>query len=620
MPTSEDDVLDLLNRAAIDPPSMHLAPQAVLGSAQARRGRRRRTRGGMALAAVTVAATVWLGLGSGVGDLLGDDIEPATPIEWDETVAFEADLPTGDPMWQGFLAGSLVREPGADFEVELPDNEATVTLQPVEGDVPDGVALFTNGGASLIVSEGRFDGLPTLNLKRAVGPMVGPDLTAVIGVENLDDGTTEVHAWLVTSVLEPEDIRDIYWLLPDQVAASSGDAILNEVVEADGEEVPIMIVVDTGQWTERTKEGMTLFRTAGDPFEPVTRGDLSVTVLPGDAEESELTASGEGFDSDNRMVNKEFSVPMSTRAAGDYLLAWASVDQDQFVTDSGGWVDWPGQKSPALYAPEAEVTRLLNGQLDIQLSNSNSSMTIDSNALTPRATIASDGSALALGPLPDGISTTDGPFGEGRWFPDVVLQTDDRVAIGSAASRFPAFPLEIPTESPMVGVGLPPGSVADPNAEILPTLLFEGIDGVQWAGQGPAEEVDVGGRSFLVAVNDDLGVWAANCHGSIAWAGQVGAPHVQILGCQNEDDSMSSTIYPYAVMVLPSTVAEKAQAITTGPGTDSDLIGVSNPMTFDLGDGLSLWAVSLDLSEEDQANALGRTVLGVDLDGDGTAD
>lgn len=172
MPLSEDDVVDLMNRAAMDPPSMSLSARSVLASAQGRRRKQRQTRGGMALAGLAAVAAVWVGAGPGVGELLGTQIDPAdtsldvevpAPSEWDDTVSFEAALPSGGVEMDGFNGGTLTREPGEGFTVTFDDDE-TGAVEPIEADLPSGVEWFSRDGTTLVVSEPRYDGQPVMSV------------------------------------------------------------------------------------------------------------------------------------------------------------------------------------------------------------------------------------------------------------------------------------------------------------------------------------------------------------------------------------------------------------------------------------------------------------------------
>ncbi len=587
MPTSEDDVLDLMNRAALDPPPMHLGPRSVLASAQMRRRHRRLTQAGMACAFAALATTLWLGLGSDLRDVLGDDLAPATPIEWDEALTFETELPLGDSPWQGFVNGSLVREPGAGFTVELPYQGSTTVLQPVEGDLPAGVSLFTNGGFTLVVSEPRFEGRPALDA--GLNPWLQEAQEVAVSASGGDG--TEVYMWWINSVLEPADVQDVYWALPHQVVTSTGRSVLNEVIEAGSEEIPIMIIPDSGRWATRSQDGVGLVHTVGDNNAVVSDDDLWVAVLPGDAANPAET--------------------ITTRVVGDFQLAWAPFEFGDLEEPYGMWNAWLGPTQIQGEIPEAQVTALLNGRFDIGVSDSRSSLTIDPINGTPRGIVASDGSVLAVGPTPELEPDAGGRFPLEELRPDVLIQTDDEILTGwdfAPSSR----PLQLPEETAMIGVVLPPGSITDPRAEVLPTLLFDAPGGPQWAGQGAPVEVRVESANLRVAVDRELGLWAINCEGSMSAQGRVGSAEAGDVLC--EGDSGTSA---YSVMVLPSSIAATARAISTGPGIDPDVAHVGEPITVELDDGLVLWAVPLGFGDDVWPD---RAIAGIDLDGDGTAD
>lgn len=618
MPTSEDDVLDLLNRAAIDPPEMHLPPRSVLNSAQARRGRRRRTHGGLALAAVTVAATVWLGLGSEIGDLLGDDIEPAkpternvealTPVEWDDSISFDSPLPADGPGFEGFRGGSLVREPGGDFTVTLPDGAPPLT--PISGDLPPGVDWFTAGGSILIVSEPLFEGEPVLSFD----PYAEGDSTGV----PLTGGEGEPFMWFLNDPVSPKDVNDIYWLLPDQVVASSGTPIINDVVEVDGDQVPLMIAPEEGLWAQRSLSGLAMAVEPGDINGMASDGDLYVTVLPADAGPATWVGPG------------GTTVPIQTRAVGNVKLAWATPEE---APDADGLSMFQVDESDAngLEAgPPATLVASTSGEATrVWIEGTETVITLGSDGPSPASgSIGSDGSALVAAPLPEGIAKIEGPWAADTATPEAVFRYEDgpiSILIGGAEISKEAEigapgSLLLPGKIGMVAVGLPPQEGMDPEfVEVLPTLLFRGSEGPQWAGQGRPVTIEVGQSQIHVAVEPNLGIWAGNCEASEMVLGTVESKLGDAILCTDPEDATSNFVF--ATMVAPSDVAATAQLIPRA-GTRSEFEALGEPTVADLGDGLSFWAMPLGHVDGDKPafEVFIDSIVGVDLDGDGTAD
>ncbi|MGB3828827.1 MAG: hypothetical protein WA962_08615, partial [Ornithinimicrobium sp.] len=415
MPPSENGVVDLMNRAAMDPPSMHLAPRSVLASAQGRRRRRRQTRGGMALAAGALAFTVWVGLGSGVGDLIGEqinpanptesDIEVATPTEWDDSISFESPLPADGPGFEGFRGGSLVSEPGEDFTITFPDG--TPPLTSISGDLPPGVEWFTAAGSILIVSEPRFDGEPVLSFDPySQGDSAGVPLTG---------GEVDPFIWLLSDPVSPEDLNDIYWLLPGQVVASSGTPIINEAVGVDGDEVPLMIAPEAGLWAERSLSGLSMAVEPGDINGMASDGDLYVTVLPADAGPATWVGPG------------GTSVPTQTRAVGDVKLAWATSEQ---APDAQGLsmfrVDETEARGLEAGPPATLVASTSEEVTRVTVEGADTAITLASDGPSPASGfIGQDGSALVGAPLPGGITKIEGPLAADTATPDALFRFAD---------------------------------------------------------------------------------------------------------------------------------------------------------------------------------------------------
>lgn len=398
MPTSENDVLDLMNRAAMDAPSMSLAAHAVLSSAQNRRRKQRQTRGGMALAAFTAAGTIWFGAGSGLGDLLGTQVDSAgltpSPAEWDDSVSFKTPVPDGGDAYSGFEGSSLVRDAGEDFVIEFADGSPTLT--PTEGQLPAGVESFTNDGDTLVVSEARFDASPVL------GFSADAYRNGSRGVP-LTDGDQQVFVWFLEEFASASEVQDVYWLLPDQVATSTDAAVINEVVADGDDEVTVIITPETDQWGKRTSSGLEdlLPLSLGDDvvLDPPSDGDLWVSVIPGWAKNPVFGPPG-SFD----------TKPMSTRAVGDYLIAWAT-SSERDLDGRPALAQWDRPASMGL-TETSTVTVVADGDaVKVVVEGTMSEMTVASGNTGARAAEAADGSALVIAAFPEGISSIDGPPG-----------------------------------------------------------------------------------------------------------------------------------------------------------------------------------------------------------------
>ncbi|MGI8947826.1 MAG: hypothetical protein ACR2FV_07620 [Ornithinimicrobium sp.] len=126
MSTSDHDVLEAMDRAAMDPPRMGLSAGSVLSGGKGRVRRRRATGAGMSIAAAALAVTAWVGLGP-TSDTALQEISPAqeTAVDQDTSADWTTDLDAS-------LATPVLRDqPG-------------VTPEPVEFDEPE-IAELGNG-------------------------------------------------------------------------------------------------------------------------------------------------------------------------------------------------------------------------------------------------------------------------------------------------------------------------------------------------------------------------------------------------------------------------------------------------------------------------------------------
>ncbi|MGB3828829.1 MAG: SigE family RNA polymerase sigma factor [Ornithinimicrobium sp.] len=616
--TSDEDVLDLVNRAAMDPPAMHLRAQSVLASARARRSRQRRARGAMAVAAVAavaVAATVWVGLGPGFGNVLGDDVGPTTPLEWDESVAFETALTTGDgTLWPEF-GDALVRRPAGadDFSVVLRRDGADTTLAGVVGDLPDGVDLFEYKGHSLIVSEERYDAPSALDVSSQRA------LAGVPGVE-LGDGRAVVHVWVVDRVLQPAQISDIYWQLPEDVQASSGDPVRSEVIDGAGSPVSIFIVESTGRWGIRPFEARVGLRSAGVPDDAVSDGDVVYAVLPGDARLPELVVSGEAYDAQNQLSQTTLRLEPTVRISGQYQLAWAPIEDADFISGGHAVADWDGAPPSFNDPQEVSASETPEGDLEVSYGGTDSRLRLQPGQTTTGAVIGDDGSALAIAPWPIGLGGEDDPPGVRGLGAALVLDLQGQLITNRDILPRDNLSSVVPGAPEFAATWLPPGPVSSQGAHIVPTVLFATDAGPRWAGQpAPRTYALADDRQIALSIDPDLLVWAAQCGDAPVAVGGIGSAEVDYLDCADPGTG-EPDVGERAVLVLRTEVAQRALPLLNPPGSGPDRAVVSEPDIIDIGDGLSIWTVTLGPPAAGGGDSLSDLLSGVDLDGDGAAE
>lgn len=137
---SENDVLALIDRAAAHTPPLHLDRGDVVARGEQIVRRRRAGAGGMAVAAVALAGTVWLGLGG--GSLLGSpEVLPAS-VTWEVDGPTTLTLLDDVPMGEQVLSVTVTKE--GDRAT------GTMTVDGVEETV-EGTTM--RGGADVFVGE-----------------------------------------------------------------------------------------------------------------------------------------------------------------------------------------------------------------------------------------------------------------------------------------------------------------------------------------------------------------------------------------------------------------------------------------------------------------------------------
>lgn len=320
MSTSDHDVLEAMERAAMDPPRMRLSAGSVLSGGKGRLRRRRTAGAGMSFAAVVVAVTAWVGLGP-ASDTALQEIPPAqeTAVDQDTSAEWTNDLdaPLATPGLPGFTDASIGRAPGDDhFTVRVPDGDGWVELERVEADLPDQVELFHNAGFSLVLTPAAHPGEPTLYLQPKLIDMEWQQITA-------GRGEAQVHAWWVKGTTRPEDVADVYWVSEDGMLASSGFEVIDADVELDGVSAQVSIVPELDVWADRADPAEMTMSPIGAVKQPdpgATVPKSVVAVLAGSV--SDVQASGTGGTVDGP-VPVEF--PMASADIGDYSVAAVSL-------------------------------------------------------------------------------------------------------------------------------------------------------------------------------------------------------------------------------------------------------------------------------------------------------
>lgn len=614
--TSEQAVLEAMDRAAADPPLMHVGAESILSGGRASRRRRRTAAAGMALAAVAVATLLSLVSGPDSETMTQEDA-PLEAILWDDTVDFSAPFDETGIASANFMGAQIERAPGEDhFTLRVRSGDGRQEVERVDADLPGQVELFRSGDSSLLVTPQEYSGEPTLQLAAHLFSYDRRSAT---------DGDTAVHVWEVEGVVEPDDVLDVYWVSGEQMVASSGTEILSAAISAGGFETRVAIVPERGVWAQLRRPVAGLV-PIGEVDTGSDRTDGVVAVLPPGAHDVEVYVSADVWAENGAYDQEALQIPLTLQTVGDYTVGAAALsefdfDQEvvQMLAVGVTWVDESGDLQPDLgpVPLTAGGNRLSERAVQVRFDAIDEEVIIDPRS--PGVAMASrpGGSWVMVSTLPEEMEE------EAAGLAVPVIDTEEGVQLllgRSQSGRVEGVRERLAWVAVSVGDGpIEQGIVA---GEPLPTVLFSGPRGPWWS-QGTAPEVfEVDGTELAWAVKDNLDLWAVQCLGptsagpSFPVVGEMDSASLRLAVCEDAAGPQESG---YVVTVLPDDVARRAAIVWNADGASQGSVEVGESHIVDIGRGQSLWVVRI-WTEGQPIYELNADIAGLDLDGDGVAD
>lgn len=613
---SDQSVLEAMDRAAADPPLMHVGVESVLAGGRAGRRRRHTAAAGMALAAVTVATALSLGSWREVESETPEDpaVEATT---WDESIDFEAPMEGTEGVVPGFGDARIERAPGADhFTVTVPSGDERLDLERIDADLPGEVELFRNGGDSLVVARQECLGEPILQLATGGGHT---RMSAT-------DGGAEVYAWPVEGVVDPESLLDVYWLCADEMVASSGTEVLHAAISVDGFETRVAIVPERGVWSEMDRM-FTGVHAIGEMTQSAPSGDGVIAVLPGGARDVEVYVSADVWGANGAYDQENLQIPLTLQTVGDYTVGAAALSESAFDREviqmqavGVAWTDETGALQPDLgpVPLTAGGNRLSDGAVQVRFDSIDEEVVIDPRSPGVAVAVRPGGSWVMVSTVPKGMEED----AAGWAFPVIDTEEGVQPLLGwSDSGRVEGVKERLAWVA--VGVGDGPIEQGIVEGEPLPTVLFSGPGGPWWS-RGTAPEVfEVDGTELAFSIQDDLGLWAVQCLGPASIGqnepvvGKRDTPTLEVAACVDFARPEESG---YVVAVLPNDVARRAAVVLSsayGGAPVSAQLGQAQ--TIAVGHGQSLWVVRVSAGDQ-PLRELAAEIEGLDLDGDGAPD
>lgn len=429
MSTPDHDVLEAMDRAAMDPPSMSLSAGSVLSGGKSRVRRRRTAGAGMSLAAAVIAVTAWVGLGP-TSDTLTQEIAPAGATPWDEAIDFEAPLDGGkQSAFSGFVGARVERGPGEEhFTVSVASGDTRVEVQRVDVDLPGAMELFRSGGNAVVVTHEEFPGEPALQLRLTdeANEWTGSSAT---------DGDTRVHVWWIDGAVTPEALLDVYWVSDEEMVAASGTEVINAAISVEGYDTRVAIVPERNVWVELTTPFTGVQPLDGQLVEAPSAEGV-VAVLPEGARDAEAHVSADVWGENGSYDTENIQLPLTLREVGDYVVGAAPLSESDFDQEiiqmqaaHVTWTDEAGDLQPDLDpAPlSAEGEWLPDGTVRVRFSATDDEVVFDPQNDTVVAAPSRDGGWVVIATRPDAMTVIDNsPDGSGYsdW-PRLFMRTSE---------------------------------------------------------------------------------------------------------------------------------------------------------------------------------------------------
>ncbi|MDO5740736.1 MAG: hypothetical protein Q4P07_11380 [Ornithinimicrobium sp.] len=233
---SDHDILDLIDRAAIDAPHMHVSASHVVAGGRRKVRRRRVVSAGVATGGLALAGLTWLALGSGSGLTTAPGLEPAGQV-WRDDQAVDSGLFLGyqtidsDQTSHRYDARMIREVAGGPVVLELSDRGSVVEKIPAQSSVP-GLDVYAGERMTVAVwvqPDGTMSSVP----------LVGPydeGGTSGAGSTVVDDRSLGYAVWPADVMTPPKEIRDVYLMGDDEVVTLSGAEVDTKVLNVAGDD------------------------------------------------------------------------------------------------------------------------------------------------------------------------------------------------------------------------------------------------------------------------------------------------------------------------------------------------------------------------------------------------
>jgi hypothetical protein len=562
-----------------------------------------RTRLRRAAAAAAAAAGV-LVLTACTAEQVGEDDDAPEPVglevpRWEPDAELDTVVHPADEL-PGFAGARVVKEPGADHVVlTVSSGQGRAELEPVDADLPGEVMLFHNLGSSLVVTP--HDAETTALLDLQVRPEAGATGEGPI---LLSDGGQSVALWWVDGLVQPEQVRDVYWTSDDDLVAASGADVLVSSAEDIAAGEPVAVIPEHGRWvTVASYESLAVYPWIAEVDTMLPSGEHAVAVLRGDVTQAELVLAGALGQGPGT------TVPMTLTEAGDFTIATApggGADAVQWTANDGAHRQYPRPSTRAAAVVD-------DGRVSVRFADPATEVQVDADT-TDVVSLTIEGVQLLVARPPAGDQespTVMAPVFQTPAGLRVRSQDFATHHLADTGFAWASDNLHLPYRPSGDGSSGTP----------LPTMLFVSDAGPQWATAGAPERLDLADASLAVSVETGRGVWAVQCLGDESAntppaVGRLAEPMMALARCGTVPGGQA-----VVVAVVPSEMAARAEAVpATAAGAGSPTVTVGTPEVADLGRGLALWVAPVTSLPHYPRHQLAHLLEGLDVDADGQAD
>lgn len=403
---SDRDVLEMIDRAAMAAPQMHVAPEDIVAGGRGKVRRRRIAGGGALVGAAALTGALWLTLDGAGGVSTAPLPQPAGTV-WESDAAVADTLFTGyqtiDADQVGHTYAGVVRRSGdGPLTLELSDGATVVERIPAQSSTGavgvEGLEVFAGDRVTVAVwvqPEGTVNAIPYLG-QADPGGLSGGRTTVV------DDRTLGYAVWPADVMTTPPTVEDVYLVGGTGVATLTGEDVESELLDV-GRGPEVLAFADPARAVWGVQQGERpdqtyLFAPSGEAAllsvlsVDADSRSLEVAMLPAGAAAVEIT-NGATVASDVAELAGRDVVAVAVEDAGESALSRISFELD-------------GVRHPAdLYAMNLATLDL--GDLVL----SDGTQPLDTDVLRLRDDTGADQVVLARSVLDEGLVVTESADG-----------------------------------------------------------------------------------------------------------------------------------------------------------------------------------------------------------------